>query len=778
MKRYRTGYKLAGYFMQGVFAGIICLCILGVYDVLGSRLDLSILGRAFEETETFCQTVEEIVFGKLNYARDRELFETDGELNRDKTIDIRQYVAGTMDEATQNRNTTYRLGDLLDFADRDAGWMEQQLAATLLKSGSSSTLRKELIAMSDQTETILPLSGSTLASYAGLSADPNTALQEYYNDLIETSMDLAFRYGSYTDAQEDSVDAPSNVLFYVENTDTKQRYTNLDVRSLVAAHDAVANNDSLEIIFEGERRYNIMVESAEPAYPAAAEWFISDQFIGSGEKVLIAVDTAYPAGDALHEEWRLYTQRRPRLIFLVVTGSVSALLCLILLLISLTAAGIHSDDGDLTLHRFDEVPTDLALGIWVILGICIWLAGTALIRRLFGWPRLLASAAVSALVCVEYWLFLYALLSILRRWRAGTLFYNTVIRTVVLGGRQVSEAAKSSRRLLALYIGFIILNTTFLVIGGAPGLVMALVLNASALLYLLRDVVGSQTVRRGLKAIQEGDLGYRIDTGFLTGQSREMGEAVNEMGEGLEEAVDSMLRNERLKSELITNVSHDLKTPLTSIVNYVDLLGKEELDNPKAREYVEILAAKTERLRTLTEDLIEVSRINSGNVQLQMEPLALKQFIMQAVGEFEDRLAESGLKTELSLPQGNVMISADGAQLWRVFENLLGNICKYAKSGTTVGIGLLTEGEDDRGKAVVTFENVCAQKIDVSAEDLQERFVRGDVSRGTEGSGLGLSIAGSLTQLMNGEFKLEIEDEMFRARLVFPTIGQGGQSIS
>ena len=778
MKRYRTGYKLAGYFLQGLLAGIICLCLLGILDVLDSSLDLSILSRAFEETEAFCQTVESIIYGKIEFETSRELFETDGEFNPDKTIDIRQYVEDTMDEAGQNPNTTYRLEDLLSFAKDGADRMEQQMSGIYETGSPEKALRKELISVSDQTETILPLSGSTLASYAGLSANPNTALMEYYNDLLTTSLDLSARYDRYLLNQEDSYDAPSNVLFYVENTDTKQRYTNMNVRSLVAAHDAAENNESLEIIFEGERRYNIMVGVSEPEYPAAAEWFINDQFVGSGEKVLIAVDTAYPAGDALHEEWRLYVQRRPRLIFLVVTGSVSALLCLILLLISVTAAGFHSDSGQLTLHRFDEVPTDLALGGWIILSICIWMAGTALIRHLIGWSGIRNAVAVSALVSVEYWLFLYTLLSLLRRYKAGTVLSNTVIRTVVLGGRQVSEAARSSRQLLALYIGFIILNISFLLIGGAPGLVMALVLNGSALLYLMRDVVGNQTVRRGLKAIQEGDLGYRIDTSLLTGQSREMGEAVNEMGEGLEKAVDSMLRNERLKSELITNVSHDLKTPLTSIVNYVDLLRREDLDNPKAREYVEILESKTERLRTLTEDLIEVSRINSGNVQLQMEPLALKQFIRQAVGEFEDRLAESGLKTELSLPGGSVMISADGAQLWRVFENLLGNICKYAKSGTTVGISLLTEGEDDRGKAVVTFENVCAQKIDVSAEDLQERFVRGDVSRGTEGSGLGLSIAGSLTQLMNGEFKLEIEDEMFRARLVFPMIGQGGQSIS
>ncbi len=773
MKRYKTGYKLAGYFLQGLLAGIAFFCLLGIRGMLGSSLDLSILGRMFEETDLFCETVEEIVRSKIDYEMDRQLLEKDGRYDGKKTIDIRQYVAGTMDEANQNLNTTYYLEDLISFSGSGAGAMRQRMDELLRDSSSEARIGQGLETSSDSLETVMPLSGGSLSTYARLSSNPYAALIEYYRDLVETSLDLGQRYSRYQNslqAGENEARAPSNVLFYVENTETKQRYTNMNVKSLVAAHAATDSDEDTKLIFEGERRYNIMVAAQEPVYPLAAEWFMKTRFVGSGEKVLIAVDTGYAAGDELRDQWLLYSQRRPYLITLVGIGTSSFVFGLVLFLISLTAAGIHSDDRKLRLHRFDAVPADLAAGLWIILGISGWLLGKRVVIALSQGRPMLIRISKSMLVCAGYWLFLYAVLSILRRKRAGMLWKNTVIYSVILGGRQVTEAARSSRRLLAIYIGFIVLNMLFLLVGGFPGLVMALTLNVSALLYLMRDVVGNQTVRQGLRSIQEGHLDYRINTQLLTGQSREMGEAVNEMGEGLEKAVDSMIRNERLKSELITNVSHDLKTPLTSIVNYVDLLKREKLDNPRAREYVEILEGKTQRLKQLTEDLIEVSRINSGNVQMEMEPIALKQFVMQAAGEFEDRLLEKDLEAVLKLPEKEVRIMADGAQLWRVFENLLGNICKYAKSGTKAAITLLKEENEEGERARIVFENTCAEEITVSARDLQERFVRGDSSRQTEGSGLGLSIAGSLTSLMGGSFDLEIEGDLFRAVLVFPVL--------
>ena len=213
-------------------------------------------------------------------------------------------------------------------------------------------------------------------------------------------------------------------------------------------------------------------------------------------------------------------------------------------------------------------------------------------------------------------------------------------------------------------------------------------------------------------------------------------------------------------------MSHDLKTPLTSIINYVDLLKREDLQNEKAREYVDILDRKSQRLKSLISDLIEASRINSGNVELDMVELDLRAMVQMAAGEFEDRFEELGLKVvfEEAVPGQKLMIQADGSQLWRVLDNLLSNIVKYAKENSQVKIALRSED----GTALAVFENESAEELLKSGEELEERFVRGDGSRSTEGSGLGLSIAGSLTQLMGGSFQVTTEGLVFRAQLQFP----------
>ena len=361
-------------------------------------------------------------------------------------------------------------------------------------------------------------------------------------------------------------------------------------------------------------------------------------------------------------------------------------------------------------------------------------------------------------------MFRFSLLSLIRRIKGKTLWSNSVCYVVVLGCRQVYNAKQSSKRLLISYLGFFALNIVFLRFFDVAGVWMALVLDMAVLLYLMRDEVGKQSVREGLYQISQGKLDYKVDTRVLTGESLEMAEAVNEMGDGLQSAVDAIIKKERLKAELITNVSHDIKTPLTSIINYVDLLKREKLQNPRAEEYIRILEQKTQRLKQLTEDLIEASKINSGNVELHRDPLKLQQMLQQAYGEFAERLEEKDLEPVLTLEKEPLTAFVDGRQLWRVFENLLGNIVKYAMPGTRVYMELKKMDE----LAEITFRNVSRQKLDVGAEELQERFVRGDASRSTEGSGLGLSIARSLTELMDGSFEVYLEGDFFQVTLLFP----------
>mgnify|MGYP000004766067 CR=1 FL=1 len=269
-------------------------------------------------------------------------------------------------------------------------------------------------------------------------------------------------------------------------------------------------------------------------------------------------------------------------------------------------------------------------------------------------------------------------------------------------------------------------------------------------------------------------MSYKIDTTTLTGESYEMAQAVNEMGDGLQEAVEAIIKNERLKAELITNVSHDLKTPLTSIVNYVDLLKRENLQGRRYSTISKVLDQKSQRLKTLIEDLVEASKASSGNVKLEFTDIDLVQMAFQTNGEFEEKLDARHLQLIINAPREPLMIRADGRRLWRVLENLYNNVCKYAMEGSRVYVDLArVPGNAETGtagQAVFTIKNISANPLNIRADELTERFVRGDVARTTEGSGLGLSIAKDLTELQKGQFSLYIDGDLFKAQVAFDLV--------
>ena len=763
---YSNGAKAVSALIQGLFAGLLVLCLLAVRDWAAGDFGLSDTSRSFDRTDLFFRTTEEIIREKIDYTRNRELFERNGGYDELKAIDLQQYTAGVHDEGTLNVNTAYYIRDLLSFAENGSAAMGAAMRQALQGGATEEDAGAALQAQSQELETVLPISGSPLADYARLSSDPLRTLLEYYRQLCEVADDVAIRYHQYLSSSSDSSaspEAPSNVQYYIENTATGQRYTNMGAGSVNGALVTAQEDPTLTILFEGERKYNIMVANPECEFnEEATEWFMKVRFVSSGEKVLVAVDRSFPVGDRLQRAYYGIREQRPYILAALVLIAVCVLLIPFLLILSCIMTGCSMPGDRPSLTSFDEIPTEIAGGLCLILAISWWIAGS---RLGGGWQVSRLHALFLILyIAVEYWIVFYALTSFVRRSRNRTLWSNSVCCAVALGTRAVYSARKRSQRLLLGYSSMIMLNVIFLLMGGAPGIVMFVVLNMAILLYLMRDAVGNQSVREGLQQISRGKLDYRINTQVLTGESREMGEAVNEMGEGLEDAVEDMLKNERLRAELITNVSHDLKTPLTSIMNYVDLLKREKLQNERAAGYVEILDQKTRRLRQLTEDLIEVSRISSGNVELHPMKLQLKQLLYQATGEFEERFEEKQVQLKLDFPGTPVYVTADGKQLWRVFENLLGNIAKYAKEGTQADISLTME--DDFAK--IRFQNISSRPITATAQELKERFSRGDASRSEEGSGLGLSIAESLTQLMGGTFDVIVTEDTFTAEVVFP----------
>ena len=293
-----------------------------------------------------------------------------------------------------------------------------------------------------------------------------------------------------------------------------------------------------------------------------------------------------------------------------------------------------------------------------------------------------------------------------------------------------------------------------------------LVVKVLEILAVLAIALNLRTLEKNGKQLSEGDLSTPVDTKRLFGAFRRYGQAMNRLQSGMESAVQEQMRAERMKTELITNVSHDIKTPLTSIVNYVDLLKKEDIPSPAAREYITVLDRQSKRLKKLTEDLVEASKASSGALPVDLQPTDVSVLFSQITGEYQDRLADCHLTLVTQPPAGQPVVLADSKLLSRVMDNLVSNICKYAMPETRVYVSGVTAD----GQMTMSFKNISRAELNISPDELMERFVRGDASRHTEGSGLGLSIARSLVHLMGGTFRLSIDADLFRADVTLPLV--------
>ena len=366
------------------------------------------------------------------------------------------------------------------------------------------------------------------------------------------------------------------------------------------------------------------------------------------------------------------------------------------------------------------------------------------------------------------------------RIKLGTLFSNTfivkacklLIKGAKIAGRFVIIVFKNIDVLWKVGIVYAIMtlfealmifisHISYSLFGFILIWILAKILIAGALAIVL---INFKKVRIAAEKLAAGDINYKIDTKYMQWDIKKHAETLNSIGGGLSKAVDEKMKSERLKTELITNVSHDIKTPLTSIINYVDLLKKEELDNEKAQEYLEVLDRQSHRLKKLTEDLVEASKASTGNISVDKQETELGVLLSQAVGEYEERIYAAGLTPIVRIPEEPIQIMTDGRLLWRVFDNLLGNICKYSMPDTRVYIELQALSKE----AVFVFRNISKYELNVSSDELMERFVRGDSSRNTEGSGLGLSIAKSLVDLLGGTFSLSVDGDLFKVILQFP----------
>ena len=486
------------------------------------------------------------------------------------------------------------------------------------------------------------------------------------------------------------------------------------------------------------------------------------------------------AEDGLRQEYLLLSWAVSHRVLLIVLAALGAVGMLAMFVFLMYAAGHAAGHEGIHLNWFDRIPLD----VLTLLYLLPLLFGVRLLN-LISFPsdtgsRLVLQAALVAayLICGLSLLLSYAS-TLASRIKAGTWYQSTVIwRVLTFLWRVLCRLGRTVRYLcrnLPLYwrsalvwAGLCFIELIFIMITGCTSLFFVWWLIGRVLLTapLILAVINMKKLRDGGEKLASGALTSQIDTSHMFWEFKRHAENLNSIADGMQKAVEQQMRSERLKTELITNVSHDIKTPLTSIVSYVDLLKKEKMPSDAARQYLDVLDRQSARLKKLTEDLVEASKASTGNLSCTLEPTDVNVLLGQVMGEYEGKLEAGQLEPIVLEDPSSPKILADGRLLWRVFDNLLSNICKYAMPGTRVYLSSAVEN----GKVVICFKNISRSALNISADELMERFVRGDSSRNTEGSGLGLSIAQSLTSLQQGTFALSVDGDLFKASVTFDAL--------
>ena len=521
-------------------------------------------------------------------------------------------------------------------------------------------------------------------------------------------------------------------------------------------HLAIVDKNTGEITFENFA----LTDSDKPLY-SIQETFTLTYADGSEEELTIAADLLpadeFPDYSYLVMTWLL--NHIGLTVFLTVLFLLLTLLCFGF---SMASAGHWAGHEGIHLTWLDKIPAD----VWLLVLLCAFFIGWDTFY--YGLGRLWVFAALLPFLLLFLCVFA-------AQCKAGTVLRGSLIgrllrllwRIIRAVGRGLYRTAAGlplmwKTALITVVLFFLEMLLVLVGYGSVDGIFVAMKLvEFLAILYIALNL---RILQKGGEKLAEGDLSQSIDTRPLIGDFKRYGQRMNDLRTGMERAVQEQTKAERMKTELITNVSHDIKTPLTSIVNYVDLLQKVDVQPETAREYIAVLDRQSRRLKKLTEDLVEASKASSGALPVELQPTDVAVLFDQIVGEYQERLADCHLTLVARPPEKPVSVRADGKLLSRVMDNLVSNICKYALEDTRVYVVASSDAET----VTISFKNVSRAELNISPDELMERFVRGDASRHTEGSGLGLSIAGSLVRLMNGTFALSIDGDLFRADITLP----------
>lgn len=706
-------------------------------------------------------------------------------------------------------NVQYRI------VDSDSGFVTDYQPASALADHAESSTRQEV-----EIEIINPYAEEVeeVSEYTILVNRYKTAegknLEDYVSDWeqyyalcdsVQTAAkSLAYNYEEYLTGAEYFRLENSNVRYLIEKTEdhNTRYYSNMKANSSdrdycmkmmekVSREEAGAVQAAVPYLYysPADMVYRTNTTIAE----STVEEILQQYAYAYPEdvRIWISVDTSYSAPDAFKQG----AEYMPNLWQWAMTALVSGLLYLVLFVWQTVMTGREYDEAGvkrIRLETFDRIPTEgallIAIGVFLLTGwVCIVAIGIAGIdptdlafyREAVRWDWFIAAILIGVFVAdVIFTFFFY---SLVRRIKARTLFRNSYLRRLLSRLKEfaweVYDNGGIVLRTWVPYIGFLLFNLlmgiAFFAMDAMGGGFMMLIVvlftcavDAVVGVMLYRDAKERQGIAEGIEIIAGGRVEHQLNTEGLHGDNKTLALSVNSIGKGIKEAVEISMKDERMKADLITNVSHDIKTPLTSIINYVDLLKREQVGSEKARDYIRVLDEKSQRLKQLTDDLVEASKITSGTISLHFERINLTELMNQTIGEFSEKFDEKNLVTVMNVNTGNVVVEADSRRIWRVMENLFNNIYKYAMPGTRVYVSMDQVGKEERVQ--VSIKNISENYLNCKPEELTERFIRGDESRTTEGSGLGLSIAKSLTLAQGGTFEIELDGDLFKVFLTFP----------
>ncbi len=582
-----------------------------------------------------------------------------------------------------------------------------------------------------------------------------------------------------------------NVLYEIHDAEGKVFYSNLNgAEGDIYIHDEVTFS-----ILKEEYKDTEFEESTTFEYDA--EEFTDKYYEEKSYSINVYLKEEMTAKDSFYYVSELFDYVAEHKTSFTPIAIISAVLSLVLFIFLMCASGHKDGVEEIHISRFDRFPVDVLSAIYIGLTALLVMGIFWLLEEFsYYWPQYYDSSMSAAIpfiaglcifgITLDFVLFAILSMTTAVRLKTRTYIKSTLIFMVLKflfnflkwNWKNICKICRKSFKftgrvlrkipliwktiLIVIVLGF--LEIPIYVISHDCDFPLWFIFNIVLGVFAIFVAIILKQIKKGTEEIAKGNIYKKINTKYMFLDFKDHAENINNINDGIAKAVEERMKSERFKTELITNVSHDIKTPLTSIINYVDLLEKEEINNETAKEYVSVLSRQSARLKKLIEDLLEASKASTGNVNVNLSQFELGILLTQALGEYEERFQKNNLQVVLNKTDEMLLVMADNRHMWRVFDNILNNIAKYAQPNTRVYI----DANRKNNIAEISFRNISKDALNISGDELMERFVRGDSSRNTEGSGLGLSIAKSLTEVQKGKLDIQIDGDLFKVRLAFP----------